>query len=157
MKQTAAARELPLGVGILGHCAGFEVPPTGGTVWVNPGADVDALPYVLRELIASATRTALRACGAGPQSLAPPGSLTAYRVVHAARQSSAQGAPGRPARRVPPLPPVGIPGLILSPSTTNTESAPQVSFVRRAGREEGVIHGKRNSCPNVHGHGQRAI
>jgi hypothetical protein len=85
MKRTAAARELPPSASILGDCAGLDVPPTGGTVWVNPGAEVEALPYILRELIASAPRTALRGVRCRPQSPHPPGSLPVHRVFPAAR------------------------------------------------------------------------
>jgi len=83
MKQTAAARELPPGVGILGHCAGLDVPPTGGTVWVNPDAEVEALPYILRELLASAPGKPSGACDVGPK--APSGFLPVRRVFPPAR------------------------------------------------------------------------
>jgi hypothetical protein len=48
-----SARKLALGVSIFGHDAGFDLPPTGGAVWVNPGAEIETLPYALRELLAS--------------------------------------------------------------------------------------------------------
>lgn len=48
-----SARKLAVGVSILGHDAGFDLPPVGGAVWLNPGAEIDALPYVLRKLLAS--------------------------------------------------------------------------------------------------------
>ena len=60
MKQIAATRELQPGVSILDDCAGFDVPPAGGAAWVNRGAEIEALPYVLRELLATAPRTAFR-------------------------------------------------------------------------------------------------
>jgi hypothetical protein len=47
-----ASRKLAPGVSILGDCAGFDVPPTGGAAWINPGADIEALPNALRELLA---------------------------------------------------------------------------------------------------------
>lgn len=53
MKRIASASKLAPGVSILGHDAGFDVPPAGGAIWVNPGAEIEALPYVLRELFAS--------------------------------------------------------------------------------------------------------
>lgn len=52
MKRIASARKLALGVSILGDGAGFDVPPTGGAAWINPGAEIEALPYALRELLA---------------------------------------------------------------------------------------------------------
>ena len=48
-----SARKLALGVSILGHDTGFDLPPAGGAVWLNPGAEIEALPYALRELLAA--------------------------------------------------------------------------------------------------------
>jgi hypothetical protein len=53
MKRIASARKLAPGVSILGEGVGFDVPPVGGAVWLNPGAEIEALPYVLRQLLAS--------------------------------------------------------------------------------------------------------
>ncbi len=53
MKRIITPRELAPGVTILGTETGFDVPPAGGAVWLNPGAEIEALPYVLRELLAS--------------------------------------------------------------------------------------------------------
>jgi hypothetical protein len=53
MKRSTATRKLPPGVSILSDEAGFDVPPSGGAVWLNPGAEIEALPNVLRELLAS--------------------------------------------------------------------------------------------------------
>lgn len=50
MKVIASAKPA-LGVSILGHGAGFDVPPTGGSAWINPGTEVETLPYALRELL----------------------------------------------------------------------------------------------------------
>jgi hypothetical protein len=52
MKVTGSEKLAP-GVTILGHGAGFDLPPAGGTAWVNPGAEIETLPYTLRELLAS--------------------------------------------------------------------------------------------------------
>ena len=52
MERIASARKLAPGVSLLGDGAGFDVPPTGGA-WMNPGAEIEALPYPLRELLAS--------------------------------------------------------------------------------------------------------
>lgn len=51
MKGIVSVRKLAPGVSILGDCAGFDVPPTGGTAWINPGAEIETLPYALRELL----------------------------------------------------------------------------------------------------------
>lgn len=53
MKRIALARKLAPGASILGDGAGFDVPPAGGTAWVNPGAEIEVLPYALRELLAA--------------------------------------------------------------------------------------------------------
>jgi hypothetical protein len=45
-----ASRKLAPGVSILGESC--IVPPAGGAVWMNPGAEIEALPYALRELLA---------------------------------------------------------------------------------------------------------
>lgn len=51
MERIVSARKLASCVSILGDCAGFDVPPTGGTAWINPGAEIETLPYALRELL----------------------------------------------------------------------------------------------------------
>lgn len=51
MKRIVSVRKLAPGVSILGDCAGFDVPPTGGAAWINPGAEIETLPYALRELL----------------------------------------------------------------------------------------------------------
>ncbi len=55
IKRIAKARKLARGVSLLGEGAGFDVPPTGGAIWTNLGAapEIEALPYALRELLAS--------------------------------------------------------------------------------------------------------
>lgn len=53
MRRIAATRELRPSVSIIGDCEGFDVPPAGGAIWLDPGAEIEALPYVLRELLAS--------------------------------------------------------------------------------------------------------
>jgi hypothetical protein len=55
MKRIASAWKLAPGVSLLGDGAGFDVPPTGGAIWTNLGAapEIEALPYPLRELLAS--------------------------------------------------------------------------------------------------------
>jgi hypothetical protein len=50
----AVSVKLAAGVSILGDAGGFDVPPTGGAAWVNPGAEIETLPYALRELLESA-------------------------------------------------------------------------------------------------------
>ena len=45
--------ELESGVSILGDGESCVVPPSGGAVWENPGAEIETLPYALRELLAS--------------------------------------------------------------------------------------------------------
>ena len=53
MKRILAARKLAPGVSILGDGESCIVPPFGGAVWVVPGAEIEALPFALRELLAS--------------------------------------------------------------------------------------------------------
>ena len=53
MKRIIAPRKLAPAVTVLGTEAGFDVPPAGAAVWVNPGAEIETLPFVLRELLAS--------------------------------------------------------------------------------------------------------
>jgi len=50
MKRIASARKLAPGVSILGESC--IVPPFGGIAWINPGAEIEALPNALRELLA---------------------------------------------------------------------------------------------------------
>ena len=50
MKQIAGVRKLAPGVSILGNSC--IVPPSGGAVWVDPRAEIEALPYALRQLLA---------------------------------------------------------------------------------------------------------
>jgi hypothetical protein len=52
LKQTVSVKLAP-GVSILADGAGWDMPPTGGAAWVNPGAEIEALPYALRELLSS--------------------------------------------------------------------------------------------------------
>jgi hypothetical protein len=52
MKVMGSAK-LESGVRILGDGESCVVPPSGGAVWVNPGAEIETLPYALRELLAS--------------------------------------------------------------------------------------------------------
>ena len=51
MERIASARKLAPGVSILGHGESCIVPPSGGAAWINPGAEIEALPYALRELL----------------------------------------------------------------------------------------------------------
>lgn len=53
MRRIVSARKLAPGVSILGDGESCILPPAGNAVWLNPGADIEALPYVLRELLAS--------------------------------------------------------------------------------------------------------
>lgn len=53
MKRVASARKLAPGVSLLGDGESCIVPPSGGAVWANPGAEIETLPYALRELLAS--------------------------------------------------------------------------------------------------------
>lgn len=52
MKRIAAARKLAPGVSILGDGESCIVPPFGGAAWMNPGAEIEVLPYALHELLA---------------------------------------------------------------------------------------------------------
>jgi hypothetical protein len=53
VKRIASATKLAPGVSLLGDGASCIVPPFGATVWVVPGAEIEALPYALRELLVS--------------------------------------------------------------------------------------------------------
>ena len=53
MKRIASARKLAPGVSILGDGESCIVPPFGGAVWLNPGAEIEELPFALRQLLAS--------------------------------------------------------------------------------------------------------
>lgn len=46
----ASARKLAPGVRILGQGGSCVIPPSGGYVWLNPGAEIEAVPCPLREL-----------------------------------------------------------------------------------------------------------
>lgn len=52
MKRIASRRKLARGVTILGDGESSIVPPFGA-VWVDAGAEIEALPYALRQLLAS--------------------------------------------------------------------------------------------------------
>jgi hypothetical protein len=53
MKRIASARKLAPGVSILGDGESCSLPPSGEAVWVNhPGAEIETLPYALRQLVA---------------------------------------------------------------------------------------------------------
>ena len=52
MMRIASARKLAPGVNILGDGESCIVPPSGGAAWMNPGAEIEVLPYALRELLA---------------------------------------------------------------------------------------------------------
>jgi hypothetical protein len=47
-----ASRKLAPGVNILGDGESCIVPPFGGAVWLNPGAEIQELPFALRQLLA---------------------------------------------------------------------------------------------------------
>lgn len=49
MKRIASARKLAPGVSILGESC--IVPPSGGAAWLNPGAEIEKLPFALRQLL----------------------------------------------------------------------------------------------------------
>lgn len=53
LKQIASKRKLAPGVSLLGEGESCIVPPFGGAFWIDTGADIEALPYGLRELLAS--------------------------------------------------------------------------------------------------------
>lgn len=55
MKRIVSARKLAPGVSILGNGESCIVPPFGGSAWVDPCAEIEALPYSLRELLAFET------------------------------------------------------------------------------------------------------
>lgn len=50
MKVTGSAKLAP-GVSILGDGESCIVPPAGGMAWVNPGTEIETLPYALRALL----------------------------------------------------------------------------------------------------------
>jgi len=52
MKRIAAARKLAPGMSILGDGESCIVPPTAGATWINFGAEIEVLPFALRELLA---------------------------------------------------------------------------------------------------------
>ena len=52
MKRIASERKLAPGVSILGEGESCIVPPFGGAGWVDPRAEIETLPYALRELLA---------------------------------------------------------------------------------------------------------
>jgi len=52
-QQIASALKLAPGVRIRCDGASLDLPPSGGAVWVNPGADIEVLPYSLRKLLES--------------------------------------------------------------------------------------------------------
>jgi hypothetical protein len=53
MKRIVSARKLADGVSILGDGESCIMPPFGGAAWVDPHAEIETLPYVLRELLSS--------------------------------------------------------------------------------------------------------
>jgi hypothetical protein len=53
LKRIAFQRKLARGVSLLGDGESCIVPPFGGAAWVNAGAEIEALPYVLCELLAA--------------------------------------------------------------------------------------------------------
>jgi hypothetical protein len=53
MKRVLSAKHLAPGVSILGDGESCSVPPFGATAWVDPHAEIETLPYVLRELLSS--------------------------------------------------------------------------------------------------------
>lgn len=53
LKRIAFQRKLARGVSLLGESESCIVPPFGGAAWVNASAEIEALPYALRELLAS--------------------------------------------------------------------------------------------------------
>lgn len=52
-KRIALVRKLAPGMSIRGDGESCIVPPAGSAVWVNPGAEIETLPYSLRELLPS--------------------------------------------------------------------------------------------------------
>jgi hypothetical protein len=86
-QRIASAMKLGLGVSILGDGTSCDVPPTGGAVWVNPGADIDVIPFALLELLVS--RAAGQSSGARDASakafFTPAGPQPVHRVFPAAR------------------------------------------------------------------------
>lgn len=53
LRRVASNTKLAPGVSLLGDGESCIVPPFSGAVWVNAGAEIEALPYGLRELLAS--------------------------------------------------------------------------------------------------------
>lgn len=53
LRRIASKMKLAPGVSLLGDGESCIVPPFSGAVWVNAGAEIEALPYGLRELLAS--------------------------------------------------------------------------------------------------------
>ena len=52
VKRIVSATKLAQGVIILGDGESCIVPPYGGATWMNPNAEIEVLPYALRELLA---------------------------------------------------------------------------------------------------------
>ena len=50
LKRVNSAKLAP-GASILGDGQSCIVPPSGGAVWLNPGTEIETLPYALRELL----------------------------------------------------------------------------------------------------------
>jgi len=53
LKRVTSKMKLARGVSLLGDGESCIVPPFAGAVWVNAGAEIEALPYGLRQLLAS--------------------------------------------------------------------------------------------------------
>lgn len=53
LRRVASKKNLARGVDLLGDGESCMLPPFAGASWVNVGADIEALPYGLRELLAS--------------------------------------------------------------------------------------------------------
>lgn len=53
LRRVASKTKLAPGVSLLGDGESCIVPPFSGAVWVNTGAEIEAFPYGLRELLAS--------------------------------------------------------------------------------------------------------
>jgi hypothetical protein len=47
-----ASREMAPGARILGDGESCILPPFGGAAWLNPGAEIEDLPFALRQLLA---------------------------------------------------------------------------------------------------------
>jgi hypothetical protein len=158
MKRIASAKQLAPGVSILGDGESCIVPPSGGAVWIDPCAEIEALPYYLRELLAfeNPDNPPGRAIPAPKPSPRPVPCRSTMRFP----KSKACGRDTQPATKHP-----GAADTVFTasgrlaphlPSTTNA-NRPATSLSHGIAGRKQEFYGERNSGSDVHDHGQRAV